>query len=99
MSEEQQLVEAGQMGDKVRAFIESDIGQLILSGADIDKAEAIKDLLELDPFAYNNLPDLQNALAKIQENVVLSGKIQGYLGDAIIRGDQADQLLMSKEES
>lgn len=99
MSDEDQLVKAGEVGDKVRAFVESDIGKLILKGADADRTEAIKGLLELDPFGYNNLPDLQNALAKIQENVVLAGKVQAYLGDAIIRGDQADQLLMSQEDN
>lgn len=98
MSDEDQLVQAGEAADKVRAFIESEVGQLILAAADQDEREAFKELLTIDPFEFTDLPTLQNTIAKIQENVMLSRKINSYLGDAIIRGDQADEILMSKEE-
>ena len=99
MSDEDQLVRAGEMADKVRAFMESEVGKLILASGDLDERESFAEMLALDPFEFTSLAELQNTIAKIQENVVLSRKIQGYLADAIIRGDQADEILMSKEES
>lgn len=99
MDEEDQLVAAGEMGDKIKAFIAGEIGQYLMSARDRDEQEAIGELLALDPFEYLTLAKLQNEIAKIQENVVLARKVHAYLGDAIIRGQQADELLMSKEES
>lgn len=99
MSDEDQLVQAGEIGDKVKAFIASEIGQLMLSAKDQDKSEAMNDMLKLNPYDYKTLGELQNAIAKAQENVMLAEKVHGYLADVIIRGEQADQLLMSQEDN
>jgi endonuclease/exonuclease/phosphatase (EEP) superfamily protein YafD len=97
MSQEDELARAGQLGDEVKAFIEGPIGQLILKAKDIDEQQAVSELMLLDPYKYKTLGDLQGAIAKLQENVILAGKVNAYLADAIIRGNQADELLMSEE--
>lgn len=98
MSEEADLVAAGELGDKVAAFLETEIGMYLLAARDRDEKEAQESLLSLDPYQYDSLGKLQAAIAAAQENVVLARKVQGYLGDAIINGRQADQLLMSQED-
>ena len=97
--EELQLVQAGELGDRIAAFLDSDIGKYIDSCSKTDENEAIAKLLKLSPFEFDKLGELQSAIAKIQEDVMLSRKVNAYLADAIIRGQQADQLLMSNEET
>lgn len=99
MKDENDLVSAGEFGDKVSAFIDSEIGKYLIACKARDEAEAAEALLSLDPFKYSSLGELQSKIAELQENMVLARKIHGYLADAIINGKQADQLLMTKEDN
>ena len=79
------------LGLEAEAFVESDIGKLIQGKAEQD-CEAAKDkLLELDPYKYNTLPELQNAIMTIQADARTALRIKSYIAETIITGQQADQ--------
>lgn len=98
MSTDDDLARAGEFGDKVAAFSEGEIGQYLERKVQADEIEIFQAFLELDPWDFNNLPDLQNAIARLQEPVFQGRQIKAYLADAIIAGQEADNLLMSKED-
>ena len=96
MSEED-LIRAGELGDRVKAFIESEIGEMLIDKSERDESEAMRALLTIEPYKYTTLGELQSAIAQKQENVILAGKVHSYLAEAVIQGQEADQLLMNEE--
>ena len=79
------------LGLEAEAFIESNLGRLIQGKADQD-CEAAKDkLLDLDPYQYSSLPELQNAIMTIQADAKTALRIKSYIAETIITGKQADQ--------
>lgn len=97
-TDEDQLAVAGEFGEKVAAFLESEIGRYLEQRAQIEEEQAAAAMLELDPWEFTELTVLQNHIARIQEKVVMARNNQGYLADAIVRGQDADNLLMSRED-
>lgn len=92
------LIAQAQLGDKVRAFLEGDIGQYLLGCAKQD-IEAAKDLLfDLDPHKFTTLIDLQNEIIRLQDKGKKAMGLQGYLSEAIVNGDQAIHQLESAGE-
>jgi hypothetical protein len=91
------LAEA-QLSIEVEKFLDTDIGRYILGCREQDEKDALEKLVEFDPYKYNNLGELQTAFAKIQENVLIARKVHGYLSDAIIRGNQAEEILAAIED-
>lgn len=99
MSEEDQLAYAGEFGEKVSSFLESEIGQYLEERAQIEENAAAAAMMEIDPWEYTKLSKLQNAIAKIQEKAIMARNNKGYLADAILSGRDADNLLMSREDT
>lgn len=86
------------LGIEVENLFESDVGKFILGAAEQDENDAMIKLMEFDPYQFTTLGELQSALAKIQQNVLISRNVQGYLSDAIIRGRQAEEIIANIED-
>jgi len=92
-----EVVEA-QLGQEARDFLETDLGRLFVARAEQDEKDAIHDLLTIDPYQYNTLAELQNAITASQTEYLIGNRITQYLNDAIVNGDVAWQNLTAKEE-
>jgi len=92
-----EVVEA-QLGQEARDFLETDLGRLFVARAEQDEKDAIHDLLTIDPYQYNTLTELQNAITASQTEYLIGNRITQYLNDAIVNGDVAWQNLTAKEE-
>lgn len=92
-------VAEAQIGDEARAFLNGNVGQLFWARAEADVDAAKEDLLDLDPYAFTSLTDLQNAVVRIQTKAAQARTLQGYFHEAIINGDRAAHALDSPEES
>lgn len=93
MSDIEELISTAEFGDRVEALVQSDIGEYLEECAEQDAQEALEELMKLNPYDFSTLGELQSAIAGCQEKAHIARKILGYLGDAIIRGQQADQQL------
>ena len=94
---ETDMIEA-QLGEDAKSFLESDLGRLVMGRADNDEQAAIQTLAQLDPYDFDNLIDLQNAIASAQRDMEIGQSIAQYLRDAIVNGDVAWQQLEANEE-
>jgi len=92
-----EIIEA-QLGQEARDFLETDLGKLFIARAEQDEQAAIQNLITLDPYKFNTLIDLQNAIMAIQQEFLVGNRITRYLNDAIVNGDVAWQNLTAKEE-
>ena len=86
------------LGIDVENFLETSVGRYILGCSEQDEADAIGNLLNIDPYKSATLGELQSAISKAQNDVLIGRKVQGYLTDAIIRGNQAEEVLQNEEE-
>ena len=93
----QDMLEA-QLGEDAKSFLETDLGRLFTTRADSDEQGAIQALVQLDPFEYETLADLQNAIASAQRDMEIGQRIAQYLRDAIVNGELAWQQLEANEE-
>ena len=83
---------------EVEVFLETNLGRYILGCREQDEADAIEQLVEFNPYQFDSLAKLQSALIEIQQNVLIAKKVHGYLSDAIINGNQAEEILENLEE-
>lgn len=94
---EQEITEA-QLGESAKDFLESDVGRMVLFRADADEQTAIQTLVQIDPYEYETLIDLQNAIMAAQQEYLVGQRIAQYVRDAIVNGDMAWQNLNAAEE-
>lgn len=85
---------------QIERLIESEVGDYLEEAREQDEREAVLALLALNPFdaKFTQLSQLQSEIAKIQENVMLARKVNTYFANAILNGNQAEELLSSEEE-
>lgn len=83
---------------KVQPFVESDVYDVLKKGMAEDKRIASDALASINVWDYDSLPALQNAIAKLQEDVILSGKVSTYFATVIQRGLAGEEYLRSLEE-
>lgn len=86
------------IGIEAEKFLESHIGQYLVGCGIQDEEHAIISLLDFNPYDYSTLGELQTALAKLQQDVHIARKVQGYLTDAIVKGTQAEEIIINNEE-
>jgi len=72
------------------AFLSTDIGKFILGRAELEEAEALRELAEVDPF---NSAAVMTAQNKLQ----LARKVPGWIHDAIRNGRVALMQLEDEE--
>jgi hypothetical protein len=76
-----------------KKFLKSDPGKYLIGVAEQDTKIAKDQLLEIDPYKYTTLADLQNAILSIQREANVAMALQNYIGVAIVEGEQAEQHL------
>ena len=95
---EQDEIEAMEDMIAVEGFTESPLYKVLEKRQAIDEQTAFKEFLELDPYTYTTLPDLQNKLAKIQENVLISRRVNTYFYETILIGREVEETLTAEED-
>jgi len=81
-----------EMADECRAFLQSDLGKG-LDASTQQEIEVCKDeLLNLDPFKYTTLTDLQNAISGVQYRANIAASVRNYLAEILVIGNQAEQI-------
>lgn len=83
---------------EVEQFLETNVGKYILGCREQDEKDAFDKLVDFDPYKFKTLGEVQSAISALQQDVLLAKKVHGYLSDAIIRGNQAEEILATIEE-
>ena len=86
------------LGQAAEFFQGNAIGQLLIGKDQQDEELAHQSMLELDPYEYDTLAKLQNAIAKIQREVRVAQRILAYIQETIEAGRSADETLGELEE-
>lgn len=77
------------IGRRFREFLASDVGKY-LSGCTEQDIDAAKDeLLELNPYSFDSLVDLQNKISQIKRRAEIASALIEYIQEAIVQGNQA----------
>lgn len=85
------------LGEAAKVFIQSDLGKY-LDGCSLQDLEQAKDdLLDLDPYAFISLVDLQNKIVLLQLNAKIAQKMRVYLAEIVERGRQSEHQLETEE--
>lgn len=87
------LEAAMELATDFKKFLQSDPGKYLIGCAEQDTKIAKDKLLELDPYKYKTLTELQNAILSIQREANIAMALQNYIGVAIVEGEQAEQHL------
>lgn len=85
------ILEALELGEETRAFLNSKIGQHIKRCAERDIARACIELQTVDPEDSKKVRELQN-------KILVARSIPDWLDDAIATAEQAFQLVTSREQ-
>lgn len=93
-----QLIASQQLGDEAKAFLKSNIGQLIIGCAEHDVREAKDDLLKIDPYEFKTLAELQSKISSLQLKAKIALQIDSYLSEAITSGEQASHQLQEVQD-
>lgn len=97
MTDEKELIATAQIGEEAKRFLQTNVGRYLDESSKQDIEEAKNKLLELDPYAYKTIVDLQNAIMAIKQEAIYAMKLRGYLHEIIVRGNQATDLLHGDE--
>lgn len=92
------LVAEVELGEQFKKFLNTKVGRYIEGCTQQDIDVAKDELLAIDPYKYNTLVELQNAIRSIQEKAVCLQKLRAYMADAIVRGDNAGHVLAQAED-
>lgn len=89
--DKQELFAAAYMGDQAEKFFKTDLGEYLLTRVD-DIIETERRKLEEED------PSKREAIQKIQNEIWRARKFQSWLGELIIDGQQARELIEIEEE-
>lgn len=81
------------IGEGLRKFLKSDSGRYLSEVAQQDADHAKGKILELDPYKFTSLIELQNEIASIQREALIAQSLHGYIEAAIVAGNQALTIL------
>lgn len=88
---ENPTVRAAMFGQDVKRFLQTEIGSYLVKKADTESQAALRDLREVDPFDGPKVSACQMRV-KVAEAVIV------WLGDAIVHGEEAIELLKQEQE-
>lgn len=95
----EQLKAQEAIGLELRKFIQQTDAGKFLSGVIDQDIQSSKDkFMDLDPYKYTTLQDLQNAILSIQFEARISIALQNIIGVAIVEGDQASHQLSTEAD-
>lgn len=77
------------IAEECRKFLESESGQYLISVMQQDVDIAKDKLLEIDPYKYDTLARLQNAIADAQRSARLAIQLQDHFANTIREGMNA----------
>lgn len=87
------------LGKEAELFIQSDLGKYIDGCAKQDSESAKYALLELNPYEFTNLTDLQNKIVSLQLQAKIAMKVIDYFSETVNRGRQAEHQLETEEDN
>ena len=90
MTDEQQLEDVVQFGERVQQFLRSDIGQYLLDRSKAEIDDALQRLKDVEPQNSNEIRQLQS-IVKRNESV------EQWLGEALQAGWDAKNILAGEE--
>lgn len=91
MKEIDEIKESAIFGERVKMFLESDVGQYVLGQLESEMEEQIDKLKTVHPWRWRRISQLQ-AKIEVYEN------FKFWLANAIIDGQQAMKILQGDEE-
>lgn len=89
--EAQSLLQEVKLGIDALRFLESDLGGYIAERCISDRAAALEELADVDPFDYKAVSEAQTA-------VKLPTLLMQYINDAVQSGEQAERIITGPEE-
>ncbi|MCR4308116.1 MAG: hypothetical protein NUV80_06165 [Candidatus Berkelbacteria bacterium] len=92
-------IAAFKLGKEAEVFIQSDLGKYIDGCSKQDMESAKQALLDLDPYAFKDLVELQNKIVSLQTQAKLAMKVIDYFAETINRGKQAEHQLETEEDN
>lgn len=98
MEQTEALLKTAELGIELEKFLQTDTGRYVSGCAEQDIDLAKDKFLELDPYKYSTLQDLQNAILDIQLQARVAMALQKYIGVAIVEGRQAEHQLKDEGE-
>ncbi len=98
MSEDDTLQAEAAIGQEAERFKTTEIWRVINGKALQDVEFAKLALVELDPYQYTILSDLQNAISQLQIKARIAKSIEDYVEDAINEGGDAEKTLDIESE-
>lgn len=97
MSEIDILKATEKLGKEAEILIQSELGRY-LNGAFLQDIERAKeDLLNIDPYSFKSLQEIQVAISELQHKANLAISMQNYLAEIVTNGQQATHQLEAAE--
>lgn len=89
MSDSNALMETAVFGRRVEEFMASDLGRYLVLKAESQEQQATEELKKLSPWT----PMARRAMQKIQNDIRVAEWFQQWLGEAVMDGLQATNIL------
>ena len=90
-NEYEALVEVAVFGAQVQQFLDSQIGKFLVHKANLDRTQALEDLVNVDPHDFKKVQDAQNRVHRAES-------IQVWLEDCVNKGLQAINVLDERQQ-
>jgi hypothetical protein len=91
MNREDPLVEQAVFGKMVEDFLGTDVGRYLIKRTEDDVDAATDQLKKVFPWRWRKIQQLQNKIA-------VAESIQGYIADAVLRGQNAMNIIEGKDD-
>lgn len=89
---DEETIEAALLGEKVREFVESDVGMGLIILAERDALSALEKLADVDP-------DDTKTIRKLQGEVKLYQSFKGWLSELVSRGEEAEKVYKQQRDN
>lgn len=94
MREEEAIYKLGKEAEK---FVVSDLGKYLDGAAGQDIEAAKEEFLELNPYEFSSLVELQNKISDLQHRAKVAIAFRSYVTETIERGRQSEHQLETEE--
>ncbi len=87
-----------ELGEAALEFLQGKLGHALADQSERDKAEAVNELLGLEPYKIFELGELQAKIADIQLNYRTASRVGAYLRNFVIEGENALDIIHQNHE-
>lgn len=91
MSDMREVQETAVFGERVKLFLESDVGQYVIGRLETELDESVEQLKGVHPWRWRKI-------SQIQERIRSFERFKIWMADAIIEGQQAMKILTGEDE-